>query len=265
MTARSLIMGARDVVLRTKKPVPDELDIRSFQIVEIRRTHRGVNGALGERRYALHLQIAVEYPEPPEAKAIETPEQILGIDDGVKKHIAFSNGEFIHHDESAAIAKERQGRVKASRKKKGSRRQRNTLIQVRRSCTKKSRQSQKAAVSGSPVPISQGAPEGDSRGGQERQESEQIGAWHKTSAGHGSECEVRAEQSSAGCCAVRAHEGRDVRDKEARNQKYMPYGRRDRHRLARPADTGIVTTARVKRSSGVLRVDTRLMRTRTRP
>ena len=131
------VMGARDVVLRTKKPVPDGLDIRSFQIVEVRRTHRGVNGALGERRYALHLQIAVEYPEPVDAEAIETPEQILGIDDGVKKHIAFSNGEFIHHDESAAIAKERQGRVKASRKKKGSRRQQNTLIQVRRSARKR--------------------------------------------------------------------------------------------------------------------------------
>ena len=130
-------MGARDVVLRTKKPVPDDLDIRSFQIVEVRRTHRGVNGALGERRYALHLQIAVEYPEPVDAEAIETPEQILGIDDGVKKHIAFSNGEFIHHHDSAAIAKERQGRVKASRKKKGSRRQQNTLIQVRRSARKR--------------------------------------------------------------------------------------------------------------------------------
>ena len=131
------IIGARNVVLRTKKPVPEELDIRSFQIVEIRRTHRGVNGALGERRYTLHLQVAVEYPEPPEAEAIETPEQILGIDDGVKKHIAFSDGEFIHNDESAAIAKERQGRVKASKKKKGSRRQRNTLIQVRRSARKR--------------------------------------------------------------------------------------------------------------------------------
>ena len=131
------IMGARDVVLRTKKPVPDGLDIRSFQIVEVRRSHRGVNGALGERRYALHLQIAVEYPEPPDAEAIGTPDEILGIDDGVKRHIAFSNGEFIHHDESVAIAKERQGRVKASRKKKGSRRQRNTLIQVRRSARKR--------------------------------------------------------------------------------------------------------------------------------
>ena len=68
---------------------------------------------------------------------IETPDEILGIDDGVKKHIAFSNGEFIHHDDSAAIAKERQGRVKASRKKKGSHRQRNTLIQVRRSARKR--------------------------------------------------------------------------------------------------------------------------------
>ena len=131
------VMGARDVVLRTKKPVPDDLDIRSFQIVEARRAHRGVNGALGERRYALHLQVAVEYPEPPEVEAIETPDEILGLDDGVKRHIAFSNGEFIHNDDSAAIAKERQGRVKASRKKKGSRRQRNTLIQVRRSARKR--------------------------------------------------------------------------------------------------------------------------------
>ena len=127
------VRGARDVVFRTKKPVPDGLDIRSFQIVEVRQTHRGFNGALGERRYALHLQIAVEYPEPPEAEAIETPDEILGMDDGVKKHIAFSNGEFIHHHDSAAIAKERQGRMKASRKKKGSRRQRNTLLRVRRS------------------------------------------------------------------------------------------------------------------------------------
>ena len=131
------IMGARDVVLHTKKPVPDELDIRSFQIVEVRRSLRGVNGALGERRYTLHLQVAVEYPEPPDAEAIETPDEILGMDDGVKKHIAFSNGEFIHHDESAAIAKERQDRVNASRKKKGSRRQRNTLLQVRRSARKR--------------------------------------------------------------------------------------------------------------------------------
>ena len=45
----------------------------------------------------------------------------------------------------------------------------------------------------------------------------------------------------------------------------MPYGRKDPHRLARTADTGIVTTARVKRRSDVLRVGTRPMRTRTRP
>ena len=212
------VMGARDVVLRTKKPVPDDLDIRSFQIVEVRRTHRGVNGALGERRYALHLQVAVEYPEPADAEAIETPEQILGIDDGVKKHIAFSNVEFIHHDESAAIAKERQGRMKASRKKKGSRRQRNTLIQVRRSARKRVANRRRLLCQAVQSQYRKGAPDGDSRGGQERQESEQIGAWHKTSARHGSKCEVGAEQSSAGCCAVRAHEGRDVRDKEARNQ-----------------------------------------------
>ena len=107
-------MGARDVVLRTKKPVPDELDIRSFQLVEVRRSRRGANGALGKRRFALHLQVAVEYPEPADAEAIETPDDILGLDDGVKRHIAFSNGEFIHNDESGAIAKEREGRLSFS-------------------------------------------------------------------------------------------------------------------------------------------------------
>ena len=49
------VMGARDVVLPRRS-----LYLRSghwsFQIVEVWRTHRGVNGALGERRYALHLQ-----------------------------------------------------------------------------------------------------------------------------------------------------------------------------------------------------------------
>ena len=90
-----------------------------------------------KRRYTLHLQVAVEYPEPADAEAIETPEQILGIDDGVKRHIAFSNGEFIHNDESGAIAKEREGRAKASHKKTGSRRQRNKLAQVRRAARKR--------------------------------------------------------------------------------------------------------------------------------
>ena len=212
------VMGARDVVLRTKKPVPDDLDIRSFQIVEARRAHRGVNGALGERRYALHLQVAVEYPEPPEAEAIETPDEILGMDDGVKKHIAFSNGEFIHHHDSAAIAKRAPGQGEGLTEEEGIPPAAEHTDSGTQERTKKSRQSQKAAVSGSPVPISQDAPKGDSRREQERQESEQIGAWHKTRAGHGSKCEIGAEQSSAGCCAVRAHEDSDVRGKEARNQ-----------------------------------------------
>ncbi len=84
-TIMGTIMGARDIVLRTKKPVPEEMDIRSFQLVEVRKNCRGANGALCKRRYALYLQVAVEYPDPPKAEAIESPEEILGIDAGVNR------------------------------------------------------------------------------------------------------------------------------------------------------------------------------------
>ena len=56
------IMGARNIVPQTRKPVPEEWDIQSFQLVEVRQICRGVNGRLRKRRYAPHLQVAVEYP-----------------------------------------------------------------------------------------------------------------------------------------------------------------------------------------------------------
>ena len=110
------IMGARNVVLQTRKPVPEDWDIRSFQLVEVRQICHGVNGNLRKRRYALHLQVTVEYPDPPAHKSIEKPDEILGIDDGVKKHVALSNNEFIHIDEAKDIRKECQARIRASHK-----------------------------------------------------------------------------------------------------------------------------------------------------
>lgn len=125
------ITGARDVVLRTKKPVPEELDIRSFQLVEVRRDCRGARGSLSKRRYALHLQVAVEYPNPPAPEAILSAEEILGIDDGVKRQLTLSNGDVLHHDESGKIARQRRMRARAQGKRRGSKRQARMLRKAR--------------------------------------------------------------------------------------------------------------------------------------
>ena len=116
------IAGARDVTLRTKKSVPDELDIRSFQLVEVRKDCRTENGVLRKRRYALHLQVAVEYPETFKPEAIGSADEILGVDDGVKRQLTLSNGDVLRHDERDKINRQRRMREKAQRRKRGSRR-----------------------------------------------------------------------------------------------------------------------------------------------
>ena len=125
------ITGARDVALRTKMAVPEDMDIRSFQLVEVRKGCRGENGALRKRRYALHLQVSVEYPDPPAPQAIESAEEILGIDDGVKRQLTLSNGEALHHDESGKIARQRRLRARAQGKRRGSKRQTRMLRKAR--------------------------------------------------------------------------------------------------------------------------------------
>ncbi len=125
------IMGARDIVLRTKKPVPEDLDIRSFQLVEVRNACRGANGKLRKRRYALHLQVAVEYPDPPAPEAISSADEILGVDDGVKRQLTLSNGDVLHHDESADINRRRRMRSEAQRKRRGSKRKARLLKRAR--------------------------------------------------------------------------------------------------------------------------------------
>ena len=131
------ITGARDIALRTKKPVPDDLDIRSFQLVEVRKGCRGTNGSLCKRRYALHLQVAVEYPEPSKPEAIASADEILGIDDGVKRQLTLSNGDVLHHDERDRITRQRHMRARAQHKRRGSRR-RARLLRKARACARKS-------------------------------------------------------------------------------------------------------------------------------
>ena len=132
------ITGARDIVLRTKKPVPQELDIRSYQLVEVRNDCRGGNGALSKRRYALHLQVAVEYPDPSKPEAIRYADDILGIDDGVKRQLTLSSGDVLHHDERDRITRQRDMRARAQRKRRGSRR-RARLLRKARACARKTR------------------------------------------------------------------------------------------------------------------------------
>ena len=131
------ITGARDIALRTKKAVPDDLDIRSFQLVEVRKGCRGTNGSLCKRRYALHLQVAVEYPDPPKPEVVRSADEILGIDDGVKRQLTLSNGDVLHHDERDKINRQRRMRERAQRKRRGSRR-RARLLRKARACAHKS-------------------------------------------------------------------------------------------------------------------------------
>ena len=131
------IPGAADVILRTKRPVPTDIDIRSFRLVEVRRHRRGVNGRLDRRRYALHLQVAVkDLPEPATHGEVVSPADILGLrlddrddsDNRDKEFLAASNGETIRRERSA----ERVMLARSSRKKSGSKRQANLLKKARR-------------------------------------------------------------------------------------------------------------------------------------
>ena len=188
------ITGARDVVLRTKKAVPKDLDIRSFQIVEVRMGCRGENGALRERRYALHLQAAVEYPEPSQPEAIRSADEMLGVDDGVKRQLTFSNGDALHHDESDRIVHQRRMREKAQRRKRGSRR-RARLLRKARADARKSRANRRRVILAEVrrIYLRSREAQGDSRRGQEPQASVAVRSRHSRKPRHGSQSKVRSE------------------------------------------------------------------------
>ena len=89
------IPGARDVVLRTTQPVPEDLDIQAYRLVEVRRDRRGMNGPLRARRYALHLMVAVTLPDPPEHEKIIDSSDIIGMTMTDDTHMYASTGEKI--------------------------------------------------------------------------------------------------------------------------------------------------------------------------
>ena len=126
------IKGARYIVFRTKKPVPESLDIRSFKLVEVQRQKRGAGGALRNRRYALHLDIAVEIPEPAPVESVETYDEVMGVAEGENGEISFSNGKSIITGDAETGRKESKALSAAARKKRGSKRRKKMTQKVRR-------------------------------------------------------------------------------------------------------------------------------------
>ena len=125
--------GRKNVILQTAEPVPKDLNIISFKLVEVRQECRGVNGQLRKRRYALHLDVSVTNSEPIALDAVETPRDVLGLVDSARKRVAMSDGDVIDTDDSKAKWKEQKQRRTASHKKLGSKRQQKVLSKVRKS------------------------------------------------------------------------------------------------------------------------------------
>ena len=127
------------VVLRTKTPVPDEIyrRVRGFRLVEVRHKHRGANGVLRSRRYALHLQVTLKYPDPPPIEAVQTPGDVLAIDDSIPGLLVLSNGETIEGEGFEAIRREEEARTAVSRKKRGSKRQAKLVAKVEKDARKR--------------------------------------------------------------------------------------------------------------------------------
>ena len=79
-----------DHVFRVRRPLPD--NILAMQFVEIPDRRRSVNAPLHAIPYELHVAVDEEGPEPSELDNVPL-EHYDGMDDGVKNHWTFSNGE----------------------------------------------------------------------------------------------------------------------------------------------------------------------------
>ena len=138
--------GRKELAIRTKKPVPSDLNIVSFKLVEIRRNRRGANGDLRKRRYTLHLDVLANLPEPRELNEVECLKDVLGLDDCNGRRVATSDGDAICADDSETIRKEQRWQRSAARKRRGSKRQQKVLSRVRRSERRRRANSRRLAL-----------------------------------------------------------------------------------------------------------------------
>ena len=138
---------ARDIVMKTREPVPEHMDIRAFRLVEVRRHRRGFNGRLGKRRYALHLRVAGQYPEPVTPDSIEDASGIVGMVEPLQGHALFSTG---HHfcDDTGAERSRNRNAIRVSGKKKKSRRRAKALRKAAMSSRRSLANSRRIMVEG---------------------------------------------------------------------------------------------------------------------
>ena len=78
-----------DHIFRARRPLPG--DIASIQFVEIPDRRRAANAPLEARLYELHIAVDHDDPDPADL-ATATLDDFQGMDDGVKNHLAFSDG-----------------------------------------------------------------------------------------------------------------------------------------------------------------------------
>ena len=146
----ALRIGGKKLIIRLATPLPSSCSddpqrdaknriVRSLRLVQARGREYSARTPLKERRYEVH--IALKEPEPPmlELAEVEKPEQIVGVDVGVKRHWSVScddtprhyNGPYAKHK-----SRPRRWQARARRKPVNSRRRRD-MEQHRRKLLRK--------------------------------------------------------------------------------------------------------------------------------
>ncbi len=129
---RSFKITGAEHVFRTRDKLPDQM--LKLDFVELDGQRISVNAPLESRRYALHVTVAMEVPDPPDL-ADAPLESYDGMDDGLARNWTFSNGEHYKFKEPYPKRDVRQKRITLQVKKKGSRR----LAHHQKDCKERSR------------------------------------------------------------------------------------------------------------------------------
>ncbi len=129
---RSFKITGVDHVFHTRDKLPDKM--LKLDFVELDDQRVSVNAPLESRRYALHVTVAIEVPDPPDL-ADAPLETYDGMDDGLARNWTFSNGEHYKFEEPYPKRDVRQERRTLQGKKKGSKRR----THHQRDCKERSR------------------------------------------------------------------------------------------------------------------------------
>lgn len=129
---RSFKITGADHVFHTRDKLPDKM--LKLDFVEMDGQRVSVNAPLESRRYALHVTVAMEVPDPPDLAGAPL-ESYDGMDDGLARNWTFSNGEHYKFKEPYPKRDVRQERRTLQGKKKDSKRR----AHHQRDCKERSR------------------------------------------------------------------------------------------------------------------------------